>query len=497
VLGAIETLKAFNSRGAWVTATAYAIKDLVSNAGTWYVCVVAHTSSASLATDLATKWRVYQGIVPSDLAASSGSTMIGDDDGASGANWTTVRGFIAKIMSSAGSSLIKHISAAAGGVSRTIQSILYDLPVSLKDFGAVGDGVVYDDVAVNAWIAYLLSSGKEGHVPVGRYRMAGRWLADLHLGHKNGITFTGDGAYKSVFVVESTTSPAMSIYKSDLTVDPSVFYPTIKDVGWQFDTPNDCAAIGRSDLLDNVGNGYFENCYFGNYNTTSGSGAVLQLNYTFDCTFVNCVSVGKVGYGRPLQMRQSQFCTFIGGSYSNGDKLISFTDGVNLCGTFVGVDCENGNYIVSNEHASTDKMVFTGGYWDCWRPDTSTNGTNCITTPAGGKACIVLDNVFSSRAGMGFYAGNGLNANATANPGRVQLRGYYGAVTPSMPANGVTITNTTGQTQIVSIHGGTVSAVFVRGVTTAQAAGTFILMPGDFIAIQYSSAPTWEWAPLY
>jgi len=60
VKGAVDTLKAFNSRGAWAAATAYAVKDVVSASGTWYVCVVAHVSSATFATDGA-KWRVHQG----------------------------------------------------------------------------------------------------------------------------------------------------------------------------------------------------------------------------------------------------------------------------------------------------------------------------------------------------------------------------------------------------------------------------------------------------
>lgn len=46
----------WNPRGAWVTATAYAVKDMVTNSGLVYVCVVAHTGG-TFATDLAAgKW---------------------------------------------------------------------------------------------------------------------------------------------------------------------------------------------------------------------------------------------------------------------------------------------------------------------------------------------------------------------------------------------------------------------------------------------------------
>lgn len=65
--GAIDTIKAFNSRGAWVTGTAYVVKDLALVAGTWYAAVTAHTASAAFATDAA-NWRVHQGVVAADLA---------------------------------------------------------------------------------------------------------------------------------------------------------------------------------------------------------------------------------------------------------------------------------------------------------------------------------------------------------------------------------------------------------------------------------------------
>lgn len=77
VSSAIDAIKAFNSRGAWVTATAYAIKDVVQVSGTWYACVVAHTSSAAFATDSASKWRVHQGLSSSELSVLAGAGLSG------------------------------------------------------------------------------------------------------------------------------------------------------------------------------------------------------------------------------------------------------------------------------------------------------------------------------------------------------------------------------------------------------------------------------------
>lgn len=81
--GAIYKIAGITNRGAWAAATAYATKDIVLQAGVWYVCVVAHTSAAAFATDEATKWRVYQGVVGSDLSASTGASLVGySKDGA-------------------------------------------------------------------------------------------------------------------------------------------------------------------------------------------------------------------------------------------------------------------------------------------------------------------------------------------------------------------------------------------------------------------------------
>jgi hypothetical protein len=78
VPNAIATLVAFNNRGAWVAARAYVLRDLVLVSATWYVCIVAHTSSAAFATDTASKWRVHQGLTGADLAAQAGAAMVGN-----------------------------------------------------------------------------------------------------------------------------------------------------------------------------------------------------------------------------------------------------------------------------------------------------------------------------------------------------------------------------------------------------------------------------------
>lgn len=61
-------------KGAWLTATSYAVKDFVSNSGSNYVCVTAHTSG-TFATDLAAgKWQITLNLSSASAILRDGST---------------------------------------------------------------------------------------------------------------------------------------------------------------------------------------------------------------------------------------------------------------------------------------------------------------------------------------------------------------------------------------------------------------------------------------
>lgn len=60
------------------------------------------------------------------------------------------------------------LQSGTGATTRTIQNKLRDT-VSVKDFGAVGDGVADDTAAIQAAIAYMESTGYPVYVPPGTY----------------------------------------------------------------------------------------------------------------------------------------------------------------------------------------------------------------------------------------------------------------------------------------------------------------------------------------
>lgn len=114
--------------------------------------------------------------------------------------------FEASLASSAGSSLVGY--APASGTTRTVQAKLRDV-VSVKDFGAVGDGTTNDTVAFQSAIAYCESvdqyGGRALYIPGGRYRI----VSSLTIS-KEFITIYGDGPWESQIYADNVATPVIT-----------------------------------------------------------------------------------------------------------------------------------------------------------------------------------------------------------------------------------------------------------------------------------------------
>ena len=82
------------------------------------------------------------------ILKDANNVLIGTYDNVPGTD-TTLNAFITLLASSTGSSLIGYNQGGTGSVSRTVQARLQDT-VSVKDFGAVGDGTTDDTAAIQA-----------------------------------------------------------------------------------------------------------------------------------------------------------------------------------------------------------------------------------------------------------------------------------------------------------------------------------------------------------
>lgn len=86
-----------------------------------------------------------------------------------------------------GAALLAYKAAFTGSIGRTVAAKLSDT-ISIKDFGAVGNGTADDTAAIQAAITAANASGKVVYIPAGIYRTT----ATLSI--TKGIRITGDGA---------------------------------------------------------------------------------------------------------------------------------------------------------------------------------------------------------------------------------------------------------------------------------------------------------------
>lgn len=94
---------------------------------------------------------------------------------------------LAALAASGGSSLVGFIQSGTGATARTVQAKLRDV-VSVKDFGAVGNGVADDTTAIQA---ALNSGAKQVYMPSGTYKVSSA------IKFPSEITIYGDGADKT------------------------------------------------------------------------------------------------------------------------------------------------------------------------------------------------------------------------------------------------------------------------------------------------------------
>ena len=89
---------------------------------------------------------------------------------------------------------VQYDPAGTGAVATTVQAKLRET-VSVRDFGAVGDGVTDDTAAIQAAIDYLSPLGGTLHIPKGAYIVSDANADNACLTVTAPIQFLGDGAF--------------------------------------------------------------------------------------------------------------------------------------------------------------------------------------------------------------------------------------------------------------------------------------------------------------
>jgi hypothetical protein len=97
------------------------------------------------------------------------------------------------------SSQIVYNQGGTGAVTTNVKAKLQEF-VSVKDFGAVGDGVVDDTIAFQAAIDYCKTSGLILHVNPGTYKLTS--TLDMNDGYDNAVSLVGMGGFSNEPVLE-------------------------------------------------------------------------------------------------------------------------------------------------------------------------------------------------------------------------------------------------------------------------------------------------------
>ena len=219
-----------------------------------------------------------------------------------------------------GAALIGYLPSGVGAVATTVQAKLRE-SVSVKDFGAVGNGVVDDTAAIQAAINSLgANTGGTIYLPAGTYRTTSTLNCT-----QRGVTLTGDGADASILRAEHTNSAVVRFYRrfSGLrniglsSAGARAAATNTTGFGAHFeceDVPDSTTIRMQSCFLDNVAiqlqpgtaaywvgpatqNGHMQNCYL---NANRGHGYAVdrgQLNGRVNLTVSpqGCMTIDTCG----------------------------------------------------------------------------------------------------------------------------------------------------------------------------------------------------------
>lgn len=121
---------------------------------------------------------------------------------------------------------VQYDPAGTGAVETTVQSKLREF-VSLKDFGAIGDGVADDTVALQAAVNYAAATSRSLYIPPGTYIISARVFQQTNGAR---MTIFGAGYTSSIIKAASTLTNTEMLYFGNST-GHGVYGLNLRDIG--------------------------------------------------------------------------------------------------------------------------------------------------------------------------------------------------------------------------------------------------------------------------
>jgi hypothetical protein len=118
------------------------------------------------------------------------------------------------LLAPSGSNSVGYLPAGTGAVATTVQTKLRE-SVSVKDFGAVGDGTTDDTSAIQAAMNYAAPLGYVIYFPPGTYRTTATVGFTKNDAQQFGVQIVGSGLQKSYIEADHLAGPVLSLNRSN------------------------------------------------------------------------------------------------------------------------------------------------------------------------------------------------------------------------------------------------------------------------------------------
>jgi len=281
---------------------------------------------------------------------------------------------------------LSFTQTGTGATARTIDSKLKDV-VSVKDFGAVGNGTTDDATAINNAFNYIIANGGTLYFPPGTYRTTGSF-ADIAVTSTHSVKFLGEdaviefdpGSYLNFgFCIQCNAGSALrSVVFEGLTLNCNNDVATairvnttdtkFKYIGVKNCIINNCfqdstistAAVGISasdgDVVEIIGNRIetVSRNKTGASGVCSGISCTRNLNTTISNNYIKNINYGTGDAADADGIKY--FDTNTSSYYSRDKALISDNTIIDCAGRFVKLQT-GGHCVVSNNHMKIESAV--------------------------------------------------------------------------------------------------------------------------------------------
>ena len=328
------------------------------------------------------------------------------------------------------------VTATANGVgtiARTQRDKNSDT-VSVKDFGAKGDGAVDDSMPVQAAIDYCELEGTTLHIPKGLYVVTNISIKCSIKADSGAVFKNKDSSTTSVI----STTQATGLIIDGLTVDGNVSAdPEVwSELNYDTFTGGRCLSIGYATVACK-----FLNCIFRN-----GKRNNVYIEKSRDLAFINCVfDKARGNFGDCVYHRESVGTKFINCRASDFTRIgfVCETGSRNV--TFSSCVAKNGHHSSNNFGGGE----YNGGFWaenshdisyiDCYAEDTGSEGfvatAGRYENPQSNTPSFIYYGCTSRNVTQGFAFRTFSVKNADGSPIQVASHARYYSCKTTQSAN--------------------------------------------------------------